>query len=242
MKDYIKLIQRRLTRQGIKQSRSVLRNAVTELGFDYKNLADDVHVTNLLLEKFQATKEEAIEVTQTEPIQDTVLVTETHTVTDTQKDAPYNSEHVFSPQYTTEDVLTPPETLLSSEEVEESGIVVSEGEKHDLITSQASVYGIELSEVEVLELASNVGDKFTDYADFVQETKQIIKSYADNRYDSLLRQIEDTSENLRNHFEHRERQLNQKLATGLEEINTFFRAQSAKRKELSKVIAAAFKT
>jgi hypothetical protein len=51
---------------------------------------------------------------------------------------------------------------------------VSEGEKHDLITSQASVYGIELSEVEVLELASNVGDKFTDYADFVQKQSRLL--------------------------------------------------------------------
>ena len=126
-------------------------------------------------------------------------------------------------------------------EEDETGIVVSEGDKHEVITAAASVYGIELSEVEVLELASNVGDKFTDYMEFVQETKQAIKSYADHRYDSLERQISDTSKDLKTHFEHRERQLNQKLATGLGEINTFFRTQSAKRKELSKVIAAAFK-
>jgi hypothetical protein len=126
-------------------------------------------------------------------------------------------------------------------EEQETGIVVSEGDKHEVITAAASVYGIELSEVEVLELASNVGDKFTDYMEFVQETKQAIKSYADHRYDSLERQISDTSEDLKTHFEHRERQLNQKLATGLGEINTFFRTQSARRKELSKVIASAFK-
>jgi hypothetical protein len=127
-------------------------------------------------------------------------------------------------------------------EEQETGIVVSEGDKHEVITAAASVYGIELSEVEVLELASNVGDKFTDYMEFVQETKQAIKSYADHRYDSLERQISDTSEDLKTHFEHRERQLDQKLATGLGEINTFFRTQSARRKELSKVIASAFKT
>lgn len=125
-------------------------------------------------------------------------------------------------------------------EVDSTEIVVTQEDKSELITSQAAAYEIELSEAEVIELSSNIGDRFTDYAEFVHTTKQVIQSYTEQRYDCLERQINDTSEDLKSYFIQREKQLNQKLATGLGEINNFFRTKSTKQKELSKVIAAAF--
>ncbi|MBW4611509.1 MAG: hypothetical protein KME22_31085 [Hassallia sp. WJT32-NPBG1] len=117
----------------------------------------------------------------------------------------------------------------SGEVVETSSIVFSTEQKQDLITTQASVLGIELSEVEVDNLASTVGDKFTDYAEFVREVTSAIKTYADHHYDSLEQSIENTHEDLKNHFTYRERQLNQKFADGLGEIKS---ALESSRKSL----------
>ncbi|MGI2904350.1 hypothetical protein [Tolypothrix sp. VBCCA 56010] len=108
----------------------------------------------------------------------------------------------------------------SGEVVETSSIVFSTEQKQDLITTQASVLGIELSEVEVADLASTVGDKFTDYAEFIREVTSAIKTYADHHYDSLEQSIEDTHKDLKNHFAYRERQLNQKFVEGLGNVKT----------------------
>ncbi|MBD2607372.1 hypothetical protein H6G81_23290 [Scytonema hofmannii FACHB-248] len=108
----------------------------------------------------------------------------------------------------------------SGEVVETSSIVFSTEQKQDLITTQASVLGIELSEVEVADLASTVGDKFTDYAEFIREVTSAIKTYADHHYDSLEQSIENTHEDLKNHFTYRERQLNQKFVEGLGNVKT----------------------
>ncbi len=133
----------------------------------------------------------------------------------------------------------PDQSLMHEEKKAE--IVISSEQKEELITTQASVLGIELSEVEVVELAARVGDTFSDYAEFIKETALTIKAYANHRYDSLEQQLSEVSTDLKNHLQYREVQLNQKLSTELGEINNFFRGKSQERKELSKAIAAAFK-
>jgi hypothetical protein len=232
MTDYIKRIQRRLKLKGISKKRSELIEQIKVFGYEPDTLSDELTdlITSQLLDKFIISSEK----------------TDNNLLNSSPDHTPSDSNH---PDEKTKDFTginknqnKSPLSLTESDEINSAEIIVSQEDKSEVILAQASVYGIELSEVEVLELASNVGDKFTDYMEFVRETKQAIKSYADHRYDSLERQISDTSEDLKTHFEHRERQLNQKLATGLGEINTFFRTQSTKRKELSKVIAAAFKT
>jgi len=74
--------------------------------------------------------------------------------------------------------------------------------------------------VEVDNLASTVGDKFTDYAEFIREVTSAIKTYADHHYDCLQQSIENTHEDLKNHFTYRERQLNQKFVEGLGNVKT----------------------
>jgi hypothetical protein len=119
-----------------------------------------------------------------------------------------------------------------------SEIVVGEGEKHELITAQASCLGIELSEVEVVDLASEIKDDFLDYESFIEEIVGVIVAYNDNRTSGLEQKIKDARE----HIESRRKQLNKTLVGEFAEMNNFFRQGEAKRKELSKVIAAAFKT
>ena len=123
-------------------------------------------------------------------------------------------------------------------EEQETGIVVSSEDKQDLISSQASCLGIELSEVEVVDLATSIKDGFLDHECLIEEVVTAIVTYHDHRTDRLEQKIKDARE----HIEYRRKQLNQTLVGEFGEMNNFFRQGAYKRKELSKVIAAAFKT
>lgn len=123
-------------------------------------------------------------------------------------------------------------------EEQETGIVVSSEDKQDLISSQASCLGIELSEVEVVDLATSIKDSFLDHECLIEEVVTAIVTYHDHRTDRLEQKIKDARE----HIEYRRKQLNQTLVGEFGEMNNFFRQGAYKRKELSKVIAAAFKT
>lgn len=207
MADYIKRIQSRLSRQDIKQNRTVLINAVTSLGFDHTNLTEDEvnNLTNLLADKYSTELAQKIDEGDAE-----------------------NSASILTEHSAMEDKNT-------------TEIVVSSEGKQELITTQAAVLGVELSGDEVVKLAAKLGDSFSNYAEFIQETALTIKTYVSHRYDSLEQKISETSEDLKHHFQHRDIQLSQKLATELGEIGNFFRGKSEERKELSKAITAAFK-
>ncbi len=222
MTDYIKRIQSNLSSKNIKVGRPLIREELELLGYTNETLTSELipSIVESLQEKF-------INLNDSESV-NTELAQELELNSFAPGDEEINKNNSSLPI---------PET----EENNSLEIVVTQEDKHDVIVAQAQAYGIELSEVEVLELTSNVGDRFTDYMDFVFETKQVIKSYAEQRYDSLERKIDDTSEDLKSYFEQREKQLNQKLATGLGEINNFFRSRSSKQKELSKIIADRFK-
>ncbi len=251
MTDYIKRIQSRLSKKNVKQSRSVLIDAVSKLGFDINTLTDEKAdaLTILLLDKFKSGEIKAIETSLPNPelinvptFQDEEITHQnlfTVPETDTLTDSNYNSEDVTEKVCNTEKIVTDSSTIVPEPEQEsESGIVVSEGEKHDLISSQASCLGIELSEVEVVDLATSIKDSFLDHECLIEEVIAAIVTYHDYRTDRLEQKIKDARE----HIEYRRKQLNQTLVGEFGEMNNFFRQGAYKRKELSKVIAAAFKT
>jgi hypothetical protein len=227
MTDYIKRIQSRLSRKEIKKTRTILIDAVAELGFDHANLTDDEVdiLTNLLVEKFQVETPNNIEIVQTniecaDSENDSQLPIQQPDISDNLVDEPEVNE-VFQ---------TPKDEPLE--------IVLSPEQKQDLVASQASALSIELSEAEVIELATDIKDSFLDHDCFISEVITAIVSYNDHRADRLEQKIKAARE----HIESRIRHLNQTLVGEFGEMNNFFRAQSAKRKELSKAIAAAFKT
>lgn len=110
-------------------------------------------------------------------------------------------------------------------------------DKQDLIASQAIALGIELSEVEVNELATNIKDNFLDYETFVENAIDTIVNYAEHRSDRLEQKIR----NARKQIEGHRQQLNQTLVGEFRELNSFFRQGAAKRQQLSSQIAEAFK-
>ncbi|MBW4642852.1 MAG: hypothetical protein KME23_07625 [Goleter apudmare HA4340-LM2] len=110
-------------------------------------------------------------------------------------------------------------------------------DKQDLIASQAIALGIELSDVEVNELATNIKDNFLDYETFVENAIDTIVNYAEYRSDRLEQKIR----NARKQIEGYRQQLNQTLVGEFRELNSFFRQGAAKRQELSRQIAEAFK-
>ncbi|BAZ36882.1 hypothetical protein NIES4101_28020 (plasmid) [Calothrix sp. NIES-4101] len=110
-------------------------------------------------------------------------------------------------------------------------------EKHDLIASSAIALGIELSEVEVEELATNIKDNFLDYENFVENAIGTIVNYAEDRSSRLEQKIR----NARKQIEGRRQQLNQTLVGEFRELNSLFRQGAARRKQLSSQIAEAFK-
>jgi cobalamin biosynthesis protein CbiG len=137
-----------------------------------------------------------------------------------------------------EDSLQTENAVNEPEEASETEIVVGTKEKHDFIISQASCLGIELSDVEVVELATEIKDCFLNHETFIDEVVTAVVTYHDQRSDSLEQKIRDA----RKHIENRRRQLNQTLVGEFGDMNSFFRQGAAKRRELSKTIADVFQT
>jgi isoleucyl-tRNA synthetase len=121
---------------------------------------------------------------------------------------------------------------------EELNILISSEDKQDLIASKSVVLGIELSEGEVQELATNIKDNFLDYETFVDDAINAIVNYAESRSKRLEQKIKDA----RKQIEGNRQQLNRTLVGEFRELNNFFRQGAAKRQELSRQIAEAFKT
>jgi hypothetical protein len=126
-------------------------------------------------------------------------------------------------------------TSILSEANHQPGLVPAD--KQDLIVSQAIALGIELSEVEVQELTTNIKDNFLDYETFVENAIDTIVNYAQHRSDRLEQKIR----NARKQIEGHRQQLNQTLVGEFRELNSFFRQGAAKRQQLSSQITEAFK-
>ena len=217
MAKYLKRIQSRLSRRGVSVSQSEIVAVYQKLVVDLENPTDEeltAVVDSFLSSLATANQENEMTTFQTKEEEIKPVQSQIQPVSATQAELD-GVDEILSQE--------------SGEVVEASSIVVSTPQKQDLITTQASVLGIELSDVEVADLASTVGDKFTDYAEFIREVTSAIKSYANHHYDSLEQSIEDTHKDLKNHFAYRERQLNQKFADGLGEIKS---ALESSRKSL----------
>ncbi|OKH30118.1 hypothetical protein NIES2101_42700 [Calothrix sp. HK-06] len=109
--------------------------------------------------------------------------------------------------------------LIESEEEAETRIVVSEGEKHDLITSQSSVLDVRLSELETIELCSQIPDVFDDYKSFVASVTSAIKTFVDDKFDHQeTSTVDDSIFELRQHIAARQARLDTKFAQGLNDV------------------------
>ena len=223
MPDYIKRIQSRLSHKDIKKSRAVLLEQVSLLGYDHEKLTSDLAdlITVKLLDKFSVAEVPLPSVAKSNS--DSLLQSIPQ---------PLRCENLVNEPGINE-ILQP-----DSYEDESSEIVISSEQKHELIASQASSLGIELSEVEVVDLATGLKDSFLDHECFIESVIEAIVTYHDHRSNKLEQKIKDARE----HIEFRRKQLNKTLVGEFGEMNNFFRSQSAKQRELSKVIAAAFKT
>jgi hypothetical protein len=229
MTDYIKRIQSRISSKGAKIARSELIEQIKVFGFDPENLSDELTdlITAQLLDKF-ISPEKTHNILLNSDLDQTPNNSNNH---DGEELNNYYREN-------DNNKLPIPAPDSEIDKNKSSEIVVGEGEKHELITAQASCLGIELSEVEVVDLASEIKDDFLDYESFIEEIVGVIVAYNDNRTSGLEQKIKDARE----HIETRRKQLNKTLVGEFGEMNNFFRQGEAKRKELSKVIAAAFKT
>ncbi|NJL64779.1 MAG: hypothetical protein HC903_26905 [Methylacidiphilales bacterium] len=123
------------------------------------------------------------------------------------------------------------------EPADESNLIISDENKYDLIASQSIALGIELSDVEVHELATNIKDNFLDYETFIEDAIDAIVNYAEHRSNRLEQKIRDA----RKQIEGNRQQLNRTLVGEFRELNNFFRQGAAKRQELSRQITEAFK-
>ncbi|PAX60237.1 hypothetical protein [Brunnivagina elsteri] len=228
MTDYIKRIQSRISSKGAKIARSELIEQIKVFGFDPENLSDELTdlITTKLLDKF---------INFTREPDNNLLISD---LNDTPSDSNHRDEKIKDYAEIDKNNLRIPAPDSEIDKNNSSEIVVGEGKKHELITAQASCLGIELSEVEVVDLASEIKDDFLDYESFIEEIVGVIVTYNDNRTSGLEQKIKDARE----HIESRRKQLNKTLVGEFAEMNNFFRQGEAKRKELSKVIAAAFKT
>jgi hypothetical protein len=217
MTTYTKRIQSRLNRMGIKKSLAEIREVYTSI-VDDKNNPTEEEIT-AVIENFMKAMAPATSEGNITAIETTELTSELTTIQSSDDAVLGRTDEQQSPIIEESDV----DEILqnkSNQGLEASSIVVNTEQKQDLITTQASVLGIELSSVEVLDLATSIGDRFGDYTDFIQSVSLAIKSHADQRYDSLEQQIKNTSEDLKNHFEYREKQLNQKFTEGLGNVKT----------------------
>jgi len=208
MAKYLKRIQSRLSRRGVSVSQSEIVAVYQKLVVDLENPTDEeltAVVDSFLSSLATANQENEMTTFQTKEEEIKPVQSPIQPVSATQAELD-GVDEILSQE--------------SGEAVETSSIVFSTEQKQNLITTQASVLGIELSDVEVADLASTVGDKFTDFAEFIREVTSAIKTYADHHYDSLEQSIEDTHEDLKNHFTYRERQLNQKFVEGLGNVKT----------------------
>jgi hypothetical protein len=217
MTTYTKRIQSRLNRMGIKKSLAEIREVYTSIVDDKNNPTEEemtAVVENFTKAIASVTSEGSIAAIET-----TEIASELTTIQSSDDAALERTDEQQSPiiqEFDIDEILQ----NKSNQVLKASSIVVNTEQKQDLITTQASILGIELSSVEVLDLATSIGDSFSDYTDFIQSVSLAIKSHADQRYDSLEQQIKDTSEDLKNHFEYREKQLNQKFAEGLGNVKT----------------------
>jgi predicted HicB family RNase H-like nuclease len=128
---------------------------------------------------------------------------------------------------------------IESSELDETALTVNQ--KRDLVAAEASQLKITLSESEIVEVSESINNQINSRSEFIAEIRSAIHSFIDAKADSQKQEINDFVEETIDYAASKFRDNDQRLREGLQEINNFFRSDSARFKELSKTIATAFK-
>jgi isoleucyl-tRNA synthetase len=219
MKNYIENIRKSVKKLGYIPTSEQIRNAINKVCSD----GDDI------LANKAAIVDEVISYFQSPETIDLANINQSEIEADMPQELSTNIPDSIQSEANSEEDL---------ELADESNIIISSEDKQDLIASQSLALGIELSEGEVQELATDIKDNFIDYETFVDDAINAIVNYAEHRSNRLEQKIRDA----RKQIEGNRQQLNRTLVGEFRELNNFFRQGAAKRQELSRQIAEAFKT
>ncbi|OKH29910.1 hypothetical protein NIES2101_42855 [Calothrix sp. HK-06] len=234
--DYIKRIQSNLSggKKKIKLSRPVIKKELELLGYANETLTDDltVLVINKLVDKFSNEVETKL-LPECEPVDNAPtsqeLKTEikdslaTHEPDIVQKVEPVIVQEIepSTQSVSINSIYEASTTILQTESEQEieTGIVVSEGDKQELVAVQSSVLDVHLSELETVELCSQIPDVFDDYKSFVDSVTSAIKTFVDEKFDHQETKTVDYSiSELRQHIANRQARLDTKFAQGLNDV------------------------
>ncbi|MEA5595666.1 hypothetical protein [Rivularia sp. UHCC 0363] len=131
------------------------------------------------------------------------------------------------------------ESSNNSDIPEETTLTVAQQRK--LVASVASQLEVTLSESEIVQVSQSLNNQIETRSEFIAEISSAIRSFIDTKANSQKQEInnfvEDTIDYAASKFNDNDRRLKE----GLQEINNFFRSDSARIKQLSKSIAIAFK-
>jgi hypothetical protein len=219
MKNYIENIRKSVKKLGYIPTSEQIRNAINKVCSD----GDDI------LANKAAIVDEVISYFQSPETIDLANINQSEIEADMPQELSTNIPDSIQSEANSEEDL---------ELADESNIIISSEDKQDLIASQSLALGIELSEGEVQELATDIKDNFIDYETFVDDAINAIVNYAEHRSNRLEQKIRYA----RKQIEGNRQQLNRTLVGEFRELNNFFRQGAAKRQELSRQIAEAFKT
>jgi hypothetical protein len=219
MKNYIENIRKSVKKLGYIPTSEQIRNAINKVCSD----GDDI------LANKAAIVDEVISYFQSPETIDLANINQSEIEADMPQELSTNIPDSIQSEANSEEDL---------ELADESNIIIYSEDKQDFIASQSLALGIELSEGEVQELATDIKDNFIDYETFVEDAIDAIVNYAEHRSNRLEQKIRDA----RKQIEGNRQQLNRTLVGEFRELNNFFRQGAAKRQELSRQIAEAFKT
>jgi hypothetical protein len=219
MKNYIENIRKSVKKLGYIPTSEQIRNAINKVCSD----GDDI------LANKAAIVDEVISYFQSPETIDLANINQSEIEADMPQELSTNIPDSIQSEANSEEDL---------ELADESNIIIYSEDKQDFIASQSLALGIELSEGEVQELATDIKDNFIDYETFVDDAINAIVNYAEHRSNRLEQKIRDA----RKQIEGNRQQLNRTLVGEFRELNNFFRQGAAKRQELSRQIAEAFKT
>lgn len=234
MTDYIKRIQSNLAGKKIKLGRPAIKEELELLGYTNETLTSElaVSVINKLADKFG----DKVESPELLPDCEPVNVSTSQELETEIKDTPQTHEPALvkevepsivqevepSTQSVSINSISEANTTIlqtESEQETESGIVVSSGEKQELVAVQSSVLDVQLSELETVELCSQIPDVFDDYKSFVDSVTSAIKAFVDDKFDHQEAQtVDDSISELRQHIANRQARLDSKFSQGLSEV------------------------
>ncbi len=138
-----------------------------------------------------------------------------------------------------DDVRHELESSSDSDVPEETSLTVAQ--QRELVASVASQLQVTLSPSEIVEVSQSLNNQIESRSEFITEISSAIRSFIDAKTDSQKQEINDFVEDTIDYAASKLNDNDRRLKEGLQEINNFFRSDSARIKELSKSIAAAFK-